>query len=203
MKHILFSSSHKISITARVILLGLVLFGLMLPVGAKAIQLSDLSTTPTAVGSLSPTPRALATLSPTPQKEYNWLSFPADVSQLSSDRSLAILAGQFIFHGLIDASSCADGGMLKTGAASSCGETVAHNAVIVWQNQFDAEILRVAAENDIPPFMLKNVFIKESQFWPETYHNPTFGGEYGLGHLTTMGVDTLLRWNRPYYKKRW
>ena len=101
----------------------------------------------------------------------------------------------------MDASSCADGGLLKSGAASSCGEFVAYNAVVVWQNQFDAEIFAASQESGVPPFILKNVFIKESQFWPETYQNPTYGGEYGLGHITLMGADTLLSWNRPFYKK--
>jgi len=196
--HFSVSRSHKVIITTHAILLGLMVFALVIPVGAQAIQLSDLTPTPE-----SPTASATetASLPPTPVKEYTWLSFPGDSSSLASDRSLDLLAGKFIHHGLVDASSCADGGMLKSGAASSCGESVAHNAVIVWQNQFDAEILRVAQESGIPPFILKNVFIKESQFWPETYHNPTYGGEYSLGHLTTMGVDTILRWNRPYYKK--
>lgn len=195
MKRIYFSFSHKITITARFLLLGLVVFGLILPVGVQAIQLSDLTATPE---SSTPTTTALP---PTPVKEYTWLSFPEDSSRLASDRSLDLLAGNLIHHGLVDASSCADGGMLKSGAASSCGESIAHSAVIVWQNQFDAEIFRVAQESGVPPFVLKNVFIKESQFWPATYRNPTYGGEYSLGHLTTMGVDTLLRWNRPYYKK--
>ena len=195
MKRIYFSFSHKITITARFLLLGLVVFGLILPVGVQATQLSDLTATP----ELS-TPSSTS-LPATPAAEYTWLSFPEDLSQLASDRSLDLLAGNFIHHGMVDASSCADGGILKSGAASPCGESVAHNAVIVWQNQFDAEILRVAQESGVPPFILKNVFIKESQFWPATYHNPTYGGEYSLGHLTTMGVDTLLRWNRPYYKK--
>jgi len=134
------------------------------------------------------------------QQDLNWLSTPQNAESLASDRPLTLLAGQFIFHGLVDASSCGDGGLLESGAASPCGETVARNAVIVWQNQFDQEILRAAAENDIPPFILKQVFVKESQFWPETYQNPVYGGEYGLGHVTLMGMDTLLSWNRSFYK---
>lgn len=192
-----FSSSYT-SILFRAILLGLVLFGLMLPVGAHAGQQLDPTVTPSAI--ITPSSIPVAQETPTPQAAYDWLSSPPGASDLASDRSLAILAGRLIFNGLVDASSCPDGGMLENGAASPCGEIIARDAVIVWQNQFDAEIFKVATENNIPPFILKQIFIKESQFWPATYMNPTYGGEYGLGHVTLMGADTLLSWNRSFYK---
>jgi predicted CXXCH cytochrome family protein len=201
--HFHFSSSYKIIVTLRFLLIGLVLCALILPVGAQAFQLPDPTITATAT-SLSPTPTATASALGTPTTQaagFSSLSFPSDASQLASDRPLALLAGKLIFHGLVNASSCADGGMLNTGAASPCGESAAHNAVILWQNQFDPQIFAAAKEAGIPPFVLKNVFIKESQFWPATYHNPKYGGEYGLGHITFMGADLLLSWNRPFYKQ--
>jgi predicted CXXCH cytochrome family protein len=125
---------------------------------------------------------------------------PGDPSQLASDRPLALLAGQLIFHGLVDATTCINRGLLKTGAATPCGEWQARHATIVWQNQFDDEILKAARKTGVPPFILKNVLIKESQFWPETYQNPRYRGEYGMGHTTSLGVDTLLSWNHDLYK---
>lgn len=192
-----YSFSRKISTAARFILLGLVVCGLILPVGAQAFQ-SALTSTPTT-NPLTPTVTVAPTRTPVPE-EYTWRSMPTSSAQLASDRALALLAGKFIFNGLVDASSCVNGGLLETGAASACGESAAHNAVILWQNQYDAEIYRVAKENEIPPFILKNLFIKESQFWPRTYRNPIYGGEYGLGHVTFMGADMLFSWNRPFYK---
>ena len=165
-------------------------------------QSQEITTTPTAEASLTPQPTATAQPAATPLPPvYEWRDIPEDSSRLASDRKLSLLAGQFIFHGMVDASSCADGGLLESGAATTCGESVAHNAVIVWQNQFDADIYAAALANDIPPFILKNIFVKESQFWPETYQNPVYGGEFGLGHLTLMGADMLLSWNLPYYKE--
>src|SRR6266511_1435174 len=76
--------------------------------------------------------------------------------------------------------------------------SVAQNAVILWQNQFDQDILQAANETGVPPILLKNLILRESQFWPATYHNPVYGGEYGLGHITNMGADSLLRWNRSF-----
>jgi thermitase len=127
-----------------------------------------------------------------------WLGMPADYTALASSRSLALLAGELIFHGLINASSCPDGGLMKSGAASPCGEVVAHNAVILWQNQFDEAIYTAAIQQGVPPYMLKNVIAQESQFWPGSHPTGYGYSEYGLGHMTTMGADTLLRWNRPF-----
>ena len=90
MNHFHYSSSlQKITITARAILLGLMLFALVMPIGAQAIQLADLTATPEL-----PTASATETASTpiTPVKEYTWLSFPVDASPLASDRSLALLA---------------------------------------------------------------------------------------------------------------
>jgi predicted CXXCH cytochrome family protein len=137
---------------------------------------------------------------PTRQNANNgagWLSLPADASQLASSRTLNLLAGELIFHGLVNASSCPDGGLLKSGAASLCGEQAAHNATILWQNQFDEAIYAAALNQGVPPYLLKNLISQESQFWPGSHRT---GGvkEFGLGHMTSLGADTLLRWNRDF-----
>ena len=155
----------------------------------------------------TPMPTATPTVTNTPPSPvevastFNWLSYPEEATALASARSMAILAGKFINYGLVDASSCAYNGLLENGAANPCGETVAHNAVILWQNQFDQAILEASRQANVPPFVLKNVIIQESQLWPSSH--PTIYGysEYGLGHVTQMGADTLLRWNTDFYNE--
>ena len=47
-----------------------------------------------------------------------------------------------------------------------------------------------------PPHLLKNVFLKESQFWPGQYSSIN---EVGLGQFTENGADTVLLWNQDFY----
>ena len=72
---------------------------------------------------------------------------------------------------------------------------VARGAVTQWQNQFDSIILNVADDTGVPANLLKNLFAKESQFWPGT------GAKHdvGLGQLTEQGADTTLMWNPPFF----
>jgi hypothetical protein len=44
--------------------------------------------------------------------------------------------------------------------------------------------------------LLKNLFARESQFWPGIYQA---AGDVGLGQLTENGADTTLFWNRSFY----
>ena len=121
---------------------------LLLPQTARAEGETSTST-PTA------TATSTAIHTPTPPVEvtpnYSWLSYPEEASALASARSMAILAGKFINYGLVDASSCADKGLLENGAASPCGENVARNAVILWQKQFDQAILEASRQAGVPP----------------------------------------------------
>jgi hypothetical protein len=95
----------------------------------------------------------------------------------------------------VDASSCADGGVLPDGGASACGMETARTAVTDWQNQFDGLILNVAKDSGVPAHLLKNLFAKESQFWPGT----SLKSDVGLGQLTEQGADTPLMWNPPFF----
>jgi hypothetical protein len=45
---------------------------------------------------------------------------------------------------------------------------------------------------------LKNLFSRESQFWPGVFRN---GKDIGLGQLTEGGADTALLWNPSFYKQ--
>ncbi len=79
-----------------------------------------------------------------------------------------------------------------TWAPAECGLEAAHEAVNAWQNQFDSLILEVATDTGVPAQMLKNLFARESQFWPGT---ALPGGDTGLGQITDLGADTTLMWN--------
>jgi hypothetical protein len=67
--------------------------------------------------------------------------------------------------------------------------------VKAWQNQFDSIILSVAKDTGVPAHLLKNIFAKESQFWP----GKGYKDDIGLGQLTEHGADTTLLWNPPFF----
>jgi hypothetical protein len=124
-----------------------------------------------------------------------WLSTPTESENLGTDVPYNYLAANLITSGAVDASACPDGGLLATGGASTCGMDAARGAVTAWQNQFDGLILTVAKESGVPAHLLKNLFAKESQFWPGT----NFKNDIGLGQLTEHGADTTLLWNPPFF----
>ncbi|MBT3315905.1 MAG: hypothetical protein HN390_14960 [Anaerolineae bacterium] len=127
------------------------------------------------------------------------LSYAVDETSLGSNRPLQILGGKLIQSGMVSTMGCSGSGILLTGAATSCGQERAEQVVYEWQNQFDREILLATEQTQIPPRLLKNLFIQESQMWPGIKYNSA-SDEYGLGHMTEAGADTLLTWNRPYFE---
>jgi hypothetical protein len=112
--------------------------------------------------------------------------------------TLTYLAGNLIYQGIVNASACADGGLLANGAASPCGLSQAREKVTEWQNLYDGLILGVAVETGIPAQLLKSMFSRESQLWPGLYRDIE---ESGLGQLTEDGADTTLLWNVDFYKE--
>lgn len=127
-----------------------------------------------------------------------WLSSPHHPDALISDNPFYYLAGSLIKQGLVDVSMCTDGGLLPSGYATQCGLENARPIIDEWQNQFNSEIVRVAKETGIPAQLMKNVFSKESQFWPgfsATYQ------EAGLGHLSDLGADSVLLWNPSFFSQ--
>jgi hypothetical protein len=76
--------------------------------------------------------------------------------------------------------------------------TAAQPAVKEWQNRFDKLIFKVAQDNDFPAQLLKNIFSRESQFWPGVFRNSK---DVGLGQLTDNGADTALLWNPSFYNQ--
>jgi hypothetical protein len=125
-----------------------------------------------------------------------WLSTPQDASELSSDIPYNYLSANLILQGTVDASSCPDGGLQPDGGANECGQNAARPAVDEWQNQFDTLIMNTAEDTGVPAQLLKNLFARESQFWPGVFKaNP----DAGLGQLTENGADTTLLWNPSFY----
>jgi hypothetical protein len=124
-----------------------------------------------------------------------WLSTPTESETLGTNVPYSYLAANLIKTGAVDASLCADGGVLPDGGASACGMEVARTAVTDWQNQFDELIVKVAKDSGVPAHLLKNLFAIESQFWPGA--SPK--SDIGLGQLTEHGADTTLMWNPPFF----
>lgn len=126
----------------------------------------------------------------------NWLSTPEDPAFLATEQPYAYLAGRLIAQGVVSASSCPSGGLLSNGYADNCGLNLAMPEVILWQNQFDQQIIQVAMDTRVPAQLLKNIFAQESQFWPGVFREPK---EFGLGQITDNGADSLLIWNPSFF----
>jgi hypothetical protein len=128
----------------------------------------------------------------------DWLTTPDDPSELATDAPLDLLAARLIQWGFVEAEECPFRGFLTSGFASNCGVEQAREYVDEWQDRFDARILLVAEEVDVPAKLIKNLFAQESQFWPGGFPNIK---EYGLGQLHQLGGDALLLWNSSFYEE--
>jgi hypothetical protein len=125
-----------------------------------------------------------------------WLTTPRHSEDLSSDIPYTYLAANLILQGAVDAGACPDGGLAGGGVVNQCGLEAARAAVNDWQDRFDELILSTAEETGVPARLLKNLFARESQFWPGIYQA---AGDIGLGQLTENGADTTLFWNRSFF----
>ena len=125
-----------------------------------------------------------------------WLNTPSLSENLVSMNEYYLLAGSLIKQGLVDASACQHGGLESNGAANVCGMELARPYVNEWQNSFNAEILQVANNTGVPAQLMKNIFSRESQFWPGIYASVR---EAGLGQLTELGADAVLLWNPEFF----
>ncbi len=135
---------------------------------------------------------------PPPEGLPDWLNTPDSSEELQSKIPYVYLAGNLIAQGAVDASACADNGLLPDGAASPCGLEAARDEVDLWQNRFDVLILQVAHQSDVPAQLLKNLFSRESQFWPGVFRESE---DVGLGQITDNGADTALLWNPTFYNE--
>ncbi|NLN69851.1 MAG: hypothetical protein GX142_03570 [Chloroflexi bacterium] len=127
-----------------------------------------------------------------------WLSSPNHPDGLISSEPYYFLAGSLIRQGIVDASECPGRGLQPSGVANQCGLDLARPEINDWQNQFNAEIVRVSEETGIPGQLMKNIFRRESQFWPGFAASYT---EAGLGHLSDLGADSVLLWNPSFFSQ--
>jgi hypothetical protein len=127
-----------------------------------------------------------------------WLSTPVDVTALQSSYSYHLLAGALIKNRIVDASECDQGGLEDGILPNNCGVEKARPKVMEWQNLFDEEILKVSGQTGIPAFLIKNIFSRESQFWPGVLQDDQ---EVGLGQLTENGADAVLLWNPHFFSQ--
>lgn len=127
-----------------------------------------------------------------------WLTTPSSPELLTSSEPFYYLAGSLIQSGAVDASACPGGGLTSPGIANACGMDSARPEVTRWQNQFDAQLIQVGQETGVPAQLMKNIFSRESQFWPGIFQSFK---EAGLGQLTENGADTILLWNASFYRQ--
>jgi len=135
---------------------------------------------------------------PPPDGLPQWLSTPLTTAELRSNIPYSYLAANLISQGVADASDCPNGGLSSDGSANACGLDAAAPTVQEWQNRFDDLILSVSKDDNVPAQLLKNLFSRESQFWPGVFRN---GKDVGLGQLTEGGADTALLWNPSFYNQ--
>ncbi|HEY9076656.1 MAG TPA: hypothetical protein VIO61_08955 [Anaerolineaceae bacterium] len=127
-----------------------------------------------------------------------WLTSPETPEELQTSIPYYLLAAMLIQNGEVDASACANGGIQSARVANACGVQAAKEKLVEWQNRFDAEILKVARETGVPAQVMKNIFSRESQFWPGIYRSLK---EAGLGQLTTNGAEAALLWNPAFFQE--
>lgn len=127
-----------------------------------------------------------------------WLLTPQYADELYTTVSFYYLAGMLISEGQVDAGLCPDEGLRDDLIANECGVQAAYDQVVEWQNLFDEEIFKAAIETGVPAQLLKNVFSRESQFWPGIYQSYR---EAGFGQLTENGADTVLLWNPSFFSQ--
>lgn len=128
----------------------------------------------------------------------DWLSTPQRPDDLATNISYEYLAAALIKHGVVKASACDQGGLLTNGLANTCGLEAARPEVNNWQNRFDDLIFTAAQQTGVPAELLKNIFARESQFWPGSM---TGHPEAGLGQMTDGGADAVLTWNPSFYEQ--
>jgi hypothetical protein len=128
----------------------------------------------------------------------DWLSTPQRIEDLATSIPYEYLAANLIKNGYIDASACDGGGLLENGFASTCGLEAARPVVNDWQNRFDVSIFDAARQTGVPAVLLKNIFARESQFWP---YSMAGHPEVGLGQMTEGGADSILMWNPSFYEQ--
>jgi hypothetical protein len=132
--------------------------------------------TQTAQAAFTPTPMPMGTATPDPLNTEQELHLLLD--WLITHRNDPAVQQWLIQHGLLNPADIGNDTKLL--------EAV-NQAVIPWQNQYNADIQRIAIENNIPPEYLKALFLQENQFgWTPVLNNPNANGP---GQLFGWGLD--------------
>lgn len=132
------------------------------------------------------------------EANVTWDEFVQFPYELHTRKTLHNLATQLLLNGIVDASDCPAGGLsLGLNWPTACGLERATNAMIEWQNQYDDYIWLASKEEGIPPKIIKTLIEVETQFWPGNQRR--FLDEYGLGQVSQLGVDVLLRRDPTLY----
>jgi len=128
-----------------------------------------------------------------------WAEFSQFPYELNTERTLHYLATKLIISGIVDASSCPSGGLNNDLSwPTACGLEQAKDTLTEWQNQYDSYIWTASKDVGIPPKILKTLIQVESQFWPANQR--FYVDEYGLGQITQLGVDILLRQDNTLFQ---
>ncbi len=127
--------------------------------------------------------------------EASALEQPLSAGYLTTTNRYLYLAGHLIQSGVVDGSTCSGYGLLENRTANPCGEKLAAEKVLEWQNQYDQQIYEAALKHNVPARLLKAIIAQETQFWPY----PVAPYELGLGRITENGADMLLTWNIADY----
>lgn len=134
------------------------------------------------------------------ETDPSWAEFAQFPYQLNTNKTLHYLVTRLIVNGIVDVQGCPAGGLnTSLDWPTGCGLERARKAMIEWQNQFDEYIWLASKEYGIPPKILKTILEVESQFWPGDGRN--YVDEIGLGQLSQLGVDVLLRRNPTLYQQ--
>ena len=123
------------------------------------------------------------------------LEKPESIMDFQTTNRFLYLAGKLLLTGIVNGETCSGFGLISNNTANPCGEELAHEKVISWQNQYDKEIFSASEEFNVPARLLKAIIAQETQFWP----HPVSSKEFGLGRITDNGADMLLTWNLPIF----
>lgn len=134
------------------------------------------------------------------EQEVSWDDFVQFPYQINTRKTLHYLTTQLLLTGIVDASDCPAGGLsIGLDWPTACGLERAASEMIEWQNQYDDYIWLVSRDDGIPPKILKTLIEVESQFWPGNQR--FYLDEYGLGQVSQLGMDVLLRRDPALYLK--
>jgi hypothetical protein len=134
------------------------------------------------------------------ETNVTWDDFVQFPHELNTRKTLHSLATQLLLNGIVDASDCPAGGLsVSLDWPTACGLERATPKMIEWQNQYDDYIWLASRDVGIPPKLIKTLIEVETQFWPG--NSRFYLDEYGLGQVSQLGMDILLRRDPAYYQQ--